>query len=137
MMDFIVSCERRWQRNKVARMAEWDSIPGSTTESTDLNETAKCERTWGGGGGVVRYEYRPSPPFVLPRLQMQVEDFRSAGVKLLLGAVFINSRASTHRSSGALAHLRVCSTRRPDFTYSPPSLACKCELEDFHPMQGV
>jgi len=92
-------------------MAEWDSIPGSTIESTDLNETAKCERRW--GGGVVRCEDRPSLPFVLLRLQMQVEDFRSAGVKLMLGAVFV------------------------DFTYSSPSLACKCELEDFHPMRGV
>ena len=28
-------------------MAERDSIPGSTVESTDVKETAKCERRWG------------------------------------------------------------------------------------------
>ena len=39
-------------------------------------------------GGVVRREYHPPLPFVLPPLQTQVENFRSAGVKLLLGDVF-------------------------------------------------
>ena len=29
-------------------MAERDSIPGSTVESMDVKETAKCERRWGG-----------------------------------------------------------------------------------------
>ena len=39
--------------------------------------------------------------------------------------LFVDKGAYTHRSSGALAHLHVCSTRRPDYfaTYPPPSLA--------------
>ena len=43
---------------------------------------AKCE------GRVVRREYQLLPSLTLPHLHMQVEDFRSAGVKLLLGGVF-------------------------------------------------
>jgi len=39
---------------------------------------------------------------------------------------------------GALVYLHVCSTGRADyFVYSSPSLACKCESEDFRPMRGV
>ena len=49
--------------------------------------------------------------------------------------IFSSIRAYTRCSSDALAHLHVCSTRRTD--YSSPSLACKCELKDFHPMRGV
>ena len=47
---------------------------------------------------------------------------------------FVDLRAHTRRSSGALAHLHVCSTRRADFAYSSPSLACKCDSEDFRPI---
>jgi len=47
--------------------------------------------------------------------------------------LFVDRRPHTRRSSGALAHLHVCSTRRADFAYSP-SLACKCESEHFHPI---
>ena len=50
----------------------------------------------------------------------------------------VDRRAYTCRISDALAHLHVCSTRRADyFAYSSPSLACKCESEDFRPMRGV
>jgi hypothetical protein len=38
--------------------------------------------------------------------------------------LFVDMQAHTHCSSGALAQLHVCSTRRADFAYSsPPSLA--------------
>jgi len=51
---------------------------------------------------------------------------------------FVDTRDSTCRNSDALAHLHVFSTRRADyFVYSPPSLACKCESEDFRAMRGV
>ena len=112
-------------------MAERDSIPRPTPtiESADLTETRNAR-----GGGAVGRECHPPPPFILPRLQMQVEDFCSAGVKLLLG----DRRAYACRISDALAHLHVCSTRRADyFAYSSPSLACKCESEDFRSMRRV
>jgi len=48
----------------------------------------------------------------------------------------VDKGAYTCRSSGALAHLYVCSTRRADyFAYLSPSLACKCESEHFHPCE--
>jgi len=51
---------------------------------------------------------------------------------------FIDRRCSTRRCSGVLAYLRVCSSGPADyFVYSSPSLACKCESEDVHPMQGI
>ena len=67
----------------------------------------------------------------------KTEDFRSAGLKFLLSAFFVDRQASTRRSSGVLAHLHVCSTRCADLAYSSPSLACQCESEDFRPMRGV
>jgi len=50
----------------------------------------------------------------------------------------VDRRAYTCRSSDALAHLHVSSTKRADyFAYSSPSLACKCESEGFRPIRGV
>jgi len=51
--------------------------------------------------------------------------------------LLVDRGAHTRSSSGALAHLHVCSTRRADFAYLSSSLACKCESEDFRPMRGV
>lgn len=131
MMDFIVSCDRRWQRNKVARMAEGDSIPGSTTESTDLNETAKCERTWGVHVGVVRYEYRLSLPFVLPRLQMQVEDFCSTGESSLVAAVGIlisawNPQRTTNKRTGVVLVDEIIASESSTEESISPGPVCAC-----------
>ena len=46
--------------------------------------------------------------------------------------------AYTCHIGDALAHLHVWLNRRADyFAYSSPSLACKCESEDFRPMREV
>ena len=86
-MDFIGGCEGRWQRNKVAQ-------PKDGRAGFDTRTNHQVDGSKGNGemreevGGVVRREYHPPPPFIPPCFQMQVEDFRSAGVKPLLGDVF-------------------------------------------------
>ena len=86
-MDFIGSCEGRWQRNRVAQPEDRGAGLNAKTHHQVNGSNGNGEMRE-KGGGVVRCEYHPPSPFILPRLYMQVEDFHSAGVKLMLGDVF-------------------------------------------------
>ena len=115
-------------------MAEWDSIPRATVESTDVKETAKRERKWGKSFVANTARRRRSSL----ACKFESRNFTQQELNSCWVLFFIDSRASTCRSSGALTYLHVCSTRRADyFAYPPPSLACKCEAEHFRPMRGV
>jgi len=81
-------------------------------------------------GGVVRREYHPPPPFIFPRLQMRVEDFRSAGGKLLLGDFLVDSRAYTCLISDAFVQIISPMHPLPSLASANQRIFTSCEESD-------
>ena len=115
-MDFIGGCEGRWQRNKVAQ-------PKAGRAGFDTRTHRRVDGSKGNGevreevAGVVHREYHPPRPFFLPRSQMQVRDFRSAGVNSRWVMFLVDRRAYTCRISDALA---ICMSVQPDVQIISP-----------------
>ena len=81
-------------------MAERDSIPGSTVESIDVKETAKCGR-W----GALFVANTPATAVHPSSLANALRIFTQQELNSCWVLFFVDSQASTRRSSGAPTHL--------------------------------